>query len=690
MPQQFTETDLKQIFKHFQIPVPFGKEVSSVDEARNFVYELGFPLVVKISHPEVHHKTEIKGVATDIYDVHTMTLHTQRLLDLKPGAKVRIEKQGNHDGLDLIIGFKQDPIFGPIYMLGLGGIYTEIFNQKSIYLGQLTEKSANQMIENMPGVDILKGARSKTPFDRDFLVQILTIFSSIPLTYPILEDLEINPFRLYEQGGQALDAMGICSDKPHSFNSKSFPCAYDRIHKIFYPKSAAIVGASTHAEKAGNIIIKNLKTFNYKGKIYPVNPSGNMIEGLNSYSTLSQCPENVDIAVLAIPGHTVEHVIEDIASSHINHAIILSGGFSDAGENGKQLEQKILNQCHMHGIHVMGPNSIGVVNTDNGFCTSIGKLPPMKKTGISIMGQTGTFSTGYALEESTVRGSGFSKIACLGNKGDLNECDFLDYLANDPQTRCIGMYIESVHDGQRFIHVAQEATRKKPVIVLKSGRTPSGKQAASSHTGALAGSDDIFDALFHQTGIQRVYNLIDFFNILRAFDLCPLPQGNHIGIVSITGIGCVLSADACDTYGMSLSSLSQKTQSQLQQLVPDWALIGNPADIWSTIEQRGPFKAFQKMSEIMLSDPDVHCLIVISVLLDEGIFDAANAFSQIRKQYPNKPIIACYLGGWKHHIESFYNQLSSIDIPVYNSPESAIQAASYLYKRSLIESSNLC
>ena len=458
-----------------------------------------------------------------------------------------------------------------------------------------------------------------------------------------------------------------------------------RVGPLFSPKSAAIVGGSTSARKAGNIIIDNLKTFGFRGHIYPVNRSGGLVQGLPAYPRLTDCPKPVDIGVLAVPYHQINAIMRDAADAGIRHVIIVSGGFSDAGERGKQLERELVSFCRESGIRLMGPNSIGIVDTGSGFCTSIGTLPAMQKTGISIFGQSGTFATGFALEEITARNRGFAKIACMGNKADINECDFLEFLARDPETRSIGMYLESATDGERFFQAAHLAASEKPVVAIKAGRTETGARAAASHTGALAGSDAIYDAVFRQTGVQRTHDLVEFFNVLRAFDLSPLPRGNRIGVVSITGLGCVLSADACGLYGMALAEISEATRSRLKALVPEWAPIGNPADIWSTIEQRGPFAAYREMCGVMLSDPQVDILVLIVVLLDEGVFEAAEALGELRALYPDKPVLACHLGGRKVHLEQFEQDMTAIGIPVYNSPEMAVKCASYLYQRTSIE-----
>lgn len=679
-----TETEAKQFLLSRGLQVTRGVEVKDIDTLALAALDIGYPVVLKISDPEILHKTDSGGVVLNIFSPEQLTASANELQEKFPERAMLVESQAPDGGIDLILGAKRDPVFGSVIMVGFGGIYTEILADTSIHVGNLFKSDALAMVERLKGVSILKGSRGKA-FDIAALAEALVILSKIVNSYPEIMEVDINPWRIYPEGGIALDALVISGPTPAGTiqrkGSRSRDDILSRMDSFFSPKSVAIVGASTRSRKAGNIIIENLQTLGFQGPIYPVNLSGGKIAGIPSYPRVADCPKPLDLVVLAVPYHQVEKVMEDVANAKVGHAIIASGGFSDAGMQGAQNEKQLVEFCRKQSIHLMGPNSIGTISTDAGFCTSIGRLPVVPPSGISIFGQSGTFSTGFALEEVTCRRRGFSKIACMGNKADVDECDFLEYLTQDPGTRCIGLYIESVGNGPRFMQAATAASRQKPTIVLKSGKTEVGARAAASHTGSLAGSDAVYDAVFRQTGLQRVDGLNDFFDVLRTFDMCPIPNGKRIGIVSITGVGCVLAADACGAYGMELADISERTKRKLKSLVPDWAPISNPADIWSTIEQRGPFEAYQKMCEIMIDDPQVDILIMIAVLLDEGAFEADKALAPIKKSYPDKPILACHLGGRKQHLESFQHGLEAIGVPVYKGPTAAVKAASFLYQR---------
>ena len=512
------------------------------------------------------------------------------------------------------------------------------------------------------------------------MADALVLLSQLASSHPDLAELDINPLRVYPRGVLALDAVAIIGDVKPAPGRVPCEAVADRVAPLFSPASVAVVGPSRTNERAGNIIIKNMKALGYKGTIYPVNRAGGFIEGLPAYTGVTECPKPVELAVLAVPYRHVHKVMTDVAAAGTKHAIVVSGGFSDAGESGKKREARLVDYCREHGINLMGPNSIGTLDARSGFTTSIGKLPVFQATGASVFGQSGALSTGFILKEATVHKGGLSKIACLGNKADIDECDFLEYLGVDPDTKCIGMYLEGIKDGDRFFAAAKAAAARKPVVVLKSGRTEVGAKAAASHTGSLAGSDAVYDAVFRQAGIQRVFSVPMMFDVLRAFDRCSLPRGNRIGVVSISGMGCVLTADACGDFGMQLARVTDETQRRLEAMVPEWAPITNPADIWTTIEQKGPAESFRMFSEVMLEDANIDILLVISVLLEEGSFEPAPVLEPLAKAHPDKPILACYLGGRKDLLEQFREGLEAVNIPVFDSPERAVHVASYLWQ----------
>jgi acyl-CoA synthetase (NDP forming) len=322
----------------------------------------------------------------------------------------------------------------------------------------------------------------------------------------------------------------------------------------------------------------------------------------------------------------------------------------------------------------MGPNSIGTLNPSAGMATSIVGVDPIKVGGVSIIGQSGVFSSGWARWIADTKPFGLAKVACIGNKGDINESDLLEYLTDDTSTSTIGMYLEGVVDGPRFVRAADMACKRKPVVVMKAGRSEAGAAAVASHTGSLAGSDAVFDAVCRKTGLVRTHNPEAFFDTLSAFEKLPLPRGNRMGVFSITGMGCVAATDAAEEYGIVLPELSPATFKKLGEVMPSWAPVRNPIDTWSAIEQHGSKKTMAHIARCMLDQKDIDALLIILVLMPESIFDISEAFAEIFSHHPDKPVFASYYGGTAREIAHIHEGFAALGVPCYPTPERAMFA----------------
>jgi acetyl-CoA synthetase (ADP-forming)/acetyltransferase len=310
------------------------------------------------------------------------------------------------------------------------------------------------------------------------------------------------------------------------------------------------------------------------------------------------------------------------------------------------------------------------------MATSIVGLDPIKTGGVSIIGQSGVFSSGWARWIADTKPFGLAKVACIGNKGDINESDLLEYLTNDTQTSTIGMYLEGVIEGRRFVRAANMACKRKPVVVMKAGRSKAGAVAVASHTGSLAGSDVVFDAVCRRTGLVRVNNPEAFFDTLSAFEKLPAPRGNRMGVLSITGMGCVAATDAAEEYGIVLPALQPATLKRLGEVMPSWAPVRNPIDTWSAIEQHGSKKATSHIARCLMDQKDVDALLITFVLMPESMFDISEAFAEIFSRHPDKPVFASYYGGTTREISHIHDGFAALGVPCYPTPERAIFAFS--------------
>jgi len=349
-----------------------------------------------------------------------------------------------------------------------------------------------------------------------------------------------------------------------------------QIEAIFNPASIAIVGASNTFGKWGFDIFNNALTSSSVRKVYPVNKNAAEVHGIKAYPTIRALPESVDFVIVAVPFQSVPEVMRDCVQKRVRAALIISAGLAETGEEGAKFQQEIVDIARAEKIRVVGPNCMGNFNTTINFSTLRQGLT-IKKGEIGLISQSGGFAW-HILQCGTEMGVGFSKFVSTGNEADLYLEDFLEYLGQDKETRVIIAYIEGLRGGERFLKLAKDITRKKPIVVMKVGKTKAGAEATKSHTAAIAGSDIVYDAIFRQAGVIRVDEVEGLFDVAAALLRQPLPRGRKVGILtSGGGFGCVIT-DACERMGLEVASLSPSTVERLNTILPPRWPHSNPVD----------------------------------------------------------------------------------------------------------------
>jgi len=663
------------LLRQWGIPVVDGVLANDNPEATKAANRLGFPVALKICSGAVPHKTERGGVVLNIKDAPSLgkaVCEMKNKFSDVPHALL-VQKMAR-PGTELILGVKRDPVFGPVILIGIGGIFTEIFRDSLIDLAPVDEKAALAILRRLKGVALLDGYRSQEPLDIVAISRAVSALSRLIAERPDILEIDVNPFIAYPDGAVAVDAL-VRLDSGHAKSSqkRSDPVT---VAPFFNPSSMAVIGASRSPGKGGNIILRNLQKAGFKGAIHPINPTCKEILGLPTYARVCDVPGPVDLAMIVIPKSAMPEALEDCAAKGVTNIILSTGGYSDMGETGAEEQKGIIEQARKAGIRIMGPNSIGTLNPSAGMATSIVGLDPIKPGGVSIIGQSGVFSSGWARWIADTKPFGVAKVACIGNKGDINESDLLEYLTDDAGTTTIGMYLEGVVEGRRFVKAANMACKRKPVVVMKAGRSEAGAVAVASHTGSLAGSDAVFDAVCRRTGLVRVNNPEAFFDTLSAFEKLPLPRGNRMGVLSITGMGCVAATDAAQEYDLVLPALSPATLLKLGEVMPSWAPVRNPIDTWSAIEQHGSKKASSHIARCLMDQKDVDALLITFVLMPESMFDISEAFAEIFSRHPAKPVFASYYGGTNREIAHIHEGFAKLRVPCYPTPERAMFAFS--------------
>jgi 4-hydroxybutyryl-CoA synthetase (ADP-forming) len=439
------------------------------------------------------------------------------------------------------------------------------------------------------------------------------------------------------------------------------------------PQSIAVIGAS-EKPGVGKAIFSNIIN-GYKGKIYPITPSNPTVFGLKAYKSVLDIPEEVDLAVVATPNKIVPAVMEEVGKKKIKGAIIVSAGFKEVDEHGARLEKEIASIGKKYGIRIIGPNCLGIMSLSQSSMMNATflKITP-KYGGIALVSQSGAICAA-TVEDAIAQGIGFSKVISMGNKVDMDENDILELLSEDPETKVIVMYLEDIHNGRRFLEIAKKITidSKKPIIVLKAGRTPEGAKAAMSHTGALMGSDEIYDSLFIQSGVIRVDAMQDLFDLSTAFSKQPVPpaQGGVV-IVSNAGGPAIISTDACSKYGLKMADISLSTEA-IAKVIPPHGSARNPVDIVGDAD----YNLFEKVLVEVLSNQNVGSVVTMctpSATLDYN--ELARTIVKTSKG-TGKTMLAALMG----LAEGTENKqiLSDGDIPHFMYAEPAIKTLNAMY-----------
>jgi acyl-CoA synthetase (NDP forming) len=458
------------------------------------------------------------------------------------------------------------------------------------------------------------------------------------------------------------------------------------LRPFFEPESVAIIGASRTPGKSGYNVVENLRRLGYAGRIYPVNPRAREVLGIQAYPDIGNVPEAPELAVIILPPEKVIKSMEECIAAGVRAVIIESAGFGEMDADGTRAEQRLLRLAQDAGVRVMGPNSVGILNPAACFDSSLGRLNEIflpegeiREGTVGFIGQTGLF-TGVFLPLINNE-IGISRVACLGNKGDVDESDMLEYFGADAATKVIAMYLESIKDGRRFLGLSRRIIPRKPVLVLKSAVTGGGARASATHTGSIAGEDRIYDAAFRQAGIIRVGSFEQLWDVARAFVQAPLPPGNRVVIINLAGSGCVTAADASVKKGLKIAGLSAKTKKKIKTVYPDWWRVRSPVDVWTAIEASGFEKTYTTITRAVLEDDGVDAVIVVMGANNwlPGR-DLAGLFAGIKKEFPGKPILAVAPLGDREIYRKIRRGFQGLCIPCYTSDESAIFALAALWR----------
>lgn len=663
-----------------------GRLAKTEDEAVRAASEIGYPVALKLVSPDILHKTEFGGVELDLGSERAVRDAYRRMIGTvrteAPEAAVdgiRVEEM-IRGGTEIIIGLKADPQFGPVLMFGLGGIFTELLEDVSFRVLPIEEEDARRMIKEIRNRTILEGYRGRPGIDEGLLTALLVGAGRLGLDLgEELGSVDFNPIVVWEDEHRVLDfklvaARMIVTEQspgqvqaPLSTTRRTADTSH--LDTFFKARSVAVIGASATPGKIGYAVLDSLARYEYEGRVYPVNPGRDSILGLAAYPSLSDIPEPVDLAVCTVDLARVPDLIREAAGRGTHNLVVVSGGGKELGGERAAIEAEVRRLSRELNVRVIGPNCIGVFDGHSRLDTFFQPRERMTRPPagpVAMMSQSGT--VGIAFMED-MAAAGMSKFVSYGNRADVDEADLLTYLADDPDTRVIALYVEGLENGRGFLEAARRTAAEKPVVIFKAGRTPSAARAALTHTGFLAGSYKVVEGAFRQAGLIPVDSYEELVAASKTLALQPAARGPRVAMIG-NGIGTTVQAlDILGHYGLELARLSPATLRGLTETYPSFYVVQNPLDVTGS----GSSADYEVGILALLADPGVDIvmpwLVFQDVPLNEDIPEKLGGLARSA----DKPIVCGATGG------EFTRRMSAAiedqGIPVYHSVHEWVMAA---------------
>ncbi|WP_327294268.1 MULTISPECIES: acetate--CoA ligase family protein [unclassified Streptomyces] len=643
-----TAPEAKLIADAYGIPVPAEALAECADEAVALADRIGFPVVLKIVSPDIVHKTDAGGVrvgvrsAAEVRTAFTSIVSNARAYSPQADIKGVQVQQMVPAGTEVLVGTVTDPTFGKIVAFGLGGVLVEVLKDITFRLAPASRDDALSMLDSVRAAEVLRGVRGGAAVDRAALASLITGVSGLAADFPEIAEIDLNPVFASEDGVMAADVRILLDPSPVTpRRTYSRAEILTSMRRLMEPRSVTVIGASNEDGKIGNSVMRNLVDGGFAGEIHPVNPKADDILGRKAYKSVMDVPGEPDVAVFAIPAKFVAAALEEVGRKGIPNAVLIPSGFAETGEHA--LQDEIVAVAERYGVRLLGPNIYGYYSTWQDLCATF-CTPYDVRGGVALTSQSGGIGMailGFARTTKT----GVSAIVGLGNKSDLDEDDLLTWFGEDPHTQCIAMHLEDLKDGRAFVDAARATVPKKPVVVLKAGRTSAGARAAGSHTGALAGDDAVYEDILRQAGVIRAPGLNDMLEYARALPVLPTPRGDNVVIITGAGGSGVLLSDAIVDNGLSLMEIPPDLDAAFKAFIPPFGAAGNPIDITGG----EPPATYEATIRLGLEDPRIHALVLgywHTIVTPPMVFAelTARVVAEFRARGIEKPVVASLAG----------------------------------------------
>jgi len=666
------EWQAKRLLAGYGIPAPDGGLARDEDEAAAIAGRLDGPVVIKAIGAHITHKTERGLVALNLQGDEAVRTAARSLLAMTEGQGARLLVERMVRGpREFMVGMKRDPLFGPVIVFGVGGIFAEAHKDITLGVTPLEDRDIEGMLAGIRASALLDGFRGMPPVDRAALADAIRALARIAADHPAIAEIDVNPLIVEGATPVAADALvildptagGVSEHIPHAAPTPD-------LTPLFAPSSVAVIGASGDLSKWGGSLLRNIIEGDFAGPIYPVNGRGGTVQGLPAYGSIADLPQVPDLALVALGAAHVNAVIEQCGERGIPVALVVAAGFAEAGEAGAAAEAELVETARASGVTLIGPNCMGLLATHSRLhAVGFLELRP-QPGGLSIVSQSGNIGV-QLVTRAERRGVGIDKYVSVGNQASTSALDVLDALGDDDRTAAALVYLEGTGDGRRFMDVMRRITRKKPVVVLRGGLTDFGRRAAASHTGAMAGSADVFMAAARQTGCLVRTGPDESLDLALCLSALPLPAGRRVAVMTLGGGWGVLAADEVARNNLELAALEPRVLAELDELLPGYWCRSNPVDLVAAIGPDLASHALTVLAESEMVDAVVALGILRSPSTGWTSDDATSAGA------PGGPGRGAFNPAEVAFLERVTELMASTGKPIINVPLRPVEAATF-------------
>ena len=675
--KMLSEADGYALLRQYDVPAPAFEIVQSPEDAAKAAASIGYPVVMKIVSPQIIHKSDAGGVIVGVKDDAAAKEAFDKIVanakNYNASAEIKgvIVEEMAKPGLELIVGGKIDPAFGRVLTFGLGGTMVEFHKDVGIRLLPAEDEELRSLIREIKGYTLIKGYRGDAPKDEEFLFQVLKNACRFFEDNENVVEFDINPLRLYEKGGCAVDARVIVQDEPvvlppHYDPEKIVPLDY------YKPRSVAVIGASDDKTKMGYAAFHNLLQF--PGEVYPVNNKRSEIQGVKCYPSVGDIPGPVDMVVITVPAQLVPGIMDECGKKGVKMAVVITAGFKEMNEEGKALEERMVAIARSYGVRIVGPNCLGLILPPYKLDTTYVATSPLPGD-IAFISQSGAIANavvGISLSEGSEMG--YSEVVSVGNQCDLDFLDYMSYAARDPHTKSIILYIEEIKNGVAFMEMAREVTKIKPIVAIKAGSSKRGQAAAASHTGSLSGAYEVYMEAFRKCGVVPAKTLEGAFQIAKILGGLKKPlTGKRAVVITNAGGFAVLSNDYAETWGIDICDLPQEVIDEMDTFLPPFWNKNNPIDLLGDADEA----RFRGVYDVLCKNPDLWDIAILVNFPNKVL--SPEQVGQVIIDYQKKTdnlLVGCFVGG--DSLKPGVDLLTEHNIPVFEELEFTYRVLGHL------------